>query len=872
MPLAAREGQDQVDEPTISHRQPDTDELPEGGRNAYYHPADSQYRAGESALTSQPTPNLDESTRGRSPHPRGRRNPSVESARVSRRPGHILSSRPISGAGPSVRLPTRESDAPRPPSSTPPPPVMPQIRYIHGPMHEPTRIFPAAPSTQDNPYGVNPSQNEPIRYVPGLSARGRAPSPVGSRRSNYSSRPGPVPTPGYYSPFIPRNLAGIQVPYSTEPPVIPSGTWNPWSEQPYVSVDPFKYSSRNESRPNYPYSGGYVPPSPATPGSPSERPDLSDNPTPGQNRPSRPNTSMPMPVLTPPLRRPRYRRTWRYRLADVLSFLLILFFVRVPRQIYLHVLLRLPSLYFSRVSRLFEDAELSLPDIRRMAVANANQWRDNTPGALLTTWLPPDSAVPPHLLNFKYSWEGFIDSLIREWKTQNVIATLMLSAILTMLQIDAAAADPIARTTALLSLICALMSVLFGSMYIIRFGTMRKMYKAATWADEAQKSRQSILWNVWILLAIPGVWMAWSIILFVTCIMAFAWRTGAANDPEEGALSHNAALGLRIGTSALLVVALVYFILIIRTFRKYGDSMDKKWNEKVIQWAHEGRYPAITTQPGYWEPDALKGRSSLRGNRYSRPYGSGSSFEPAPIQRSDSSGPRRGRHSSVRPRGPDPAAPPTPALPFDRPFENKSDSASLPLFDAVKVMDLVHGGVRTYPRPNDLRRRDILLSDWDSFITALGNIWFDDIVVAPISETTKLMTLWNEKFFEPRSTHVILCDEEPNIGVRNHAVYIVHRSPQGSYGPMPSPQTYGLKTIAVVQLNGNSDSVPLGERTKIASQPSNGRRSRASSPSRPKHHSNSSFYVVDWPPSTPSESGPSSPNQRTKDTIVIRAS
>ncbi|KAJ7670424.1 hypothetical protein B0H17DRAFT_839792, partial [Mycena rosella] len=81
------------------------------------------------------------------------------------------------------------------------------------------------------------------------------------------------------------------------------------------------------------------------------------------------------------------------------------------------------------------------------------------------------------------SWEGFIDSLLREWKTQNVVSTLMLSAILTMLQIDAAASDEIARTTALLSLISALMSLLFGSMYIIRFGTMRKMYKTANWAD-----------------------------------------------------------------------------------------------------------------------------------------------------------------------------------------------------------------------------------------------------------------------------------------------------------------------------------------------------------------------------------------------------
>lgn len=58
----------------------------------------------------------------------------------------------------------------------------------------------------------------------------------------------------------------------------------------------------------------------------------------------------------------------------------------------------------------------------------------------------------------------------------------MCSAILTILQIDTAAQNPITRYTALFSLICSLISLLFGCMYIIRFGTMRKPYKAAEWA------------------------------------------------------------------------------------------------------------------------------------------------------------------------------------------------------------------------------------------------------------------------------------------------------------------------------------------------------------------------------------------------------
>ncbi|TFK20232.1 hypothetical protein FA15DRAFT_600104 [Coprinopsis marcescibilis] len=90
--------------------------------------------------------------------------------------------------------------------------------------------------------------------------------------------------------------------------------------------------------------------------------------------------------------------------------------------------------------------------------------------------------MPPAYLSLKMTWEGFIDSVLREWKTFNIISVLLLSAILTILQIDAAANDYLTRYTALASLICALMSLLYGCMYIIRFGTMRTPYKAAEWA------------------------------------------------------------------------------------------------------------------------------------------------------------------------------------------------------------------------------------------------------------------------------------------------------------------------------------------------------------------------------------------------------
>ena len=57
------------------------------------------------------------------------------------------------------------------------------------------------------------------------------------------------------------------------------------------------------------------------------------------------------------------------------------------------------------------------------------------------------------------------------------------SAILTMFQVPEAAGDPLTRWAAVYSLIFALMSLTFGIVYIVQFGTMRSMYKASRWAE-----------------------------------------------------------------------------------------------------------------------------------------------------------------------------------------------------------------------------------------------------------------------------------------------------------------------------------------------------------------------------------------------------
>lgn len=95
-----------------------------------------------------------------------------------------------------------------------------------------------------------------------------------------------------------------------------------------------------------------------------------------------------------------------------------------------------------------------------------------------------------------------------------------------MMQLPGVVDEPVILYSALASLICSLMSLLYGCVYIIRFGSMRKTYRAIAWAEvsciiswhgqiltalsqAAQKMKTIIWWNVWVLLAMPAVWLAW---------------------------------------------------------------------------------------------------------------------------------------------------------------------------------------------------------------------------------------------------------------------------------------------------------------------------------------------------------------------------
>ena len=62
-------------------------------------------------------------------------------------------------------------------------------------------------------------------------------------------------------------------------------------------------------------------------------------------------------------------------------------------------------------------------------------------------------------------------------------------------------------------------------------------------------------------------------ILFLSAILSFVWRTGSVSDPtDRPPLGDRAALGPRIAITSVLILGLGYMAMIIMTLKKYGSQ------------------------------------------------------------------------------------------------------------------------------------------------------------------------------------------------------------------------------------------------------------------------------------------------------------
>jgi hypothetical protein len=311
----------------------------------------------------------------------------------------------------------------------------------------PQRHHPREPS-------IRASTSTPHQFLARDSATrvGLSPSRLGHRRRETSVDSGSPPTSRAASPlrFL-QSLTSIHRVHSR-------------SDEPFIPVDPFQLRLSLRIRPLHHANSAPDGPDPSAPAS-TAAVDVNDDegyafecndtvacaccclPLPGTMTCGRSERAKPQPFATA---------------AHVAETLV--------RFAYLHAHLRLPALYFSRVARIFEDAEVSRREVQRMIDTAAGASR-------FGTWDGADSAlrgmlrrerereeraaepavggrgrrgrgraqvqaeaeaiplgemremvqVSPALAKFKHSWEAFIDSLMKEWKTLNIVSALLLS-------------------------------------------------------------------------------------------------------------------------------------------------------------------------------------------------------------------------------------------------------------------------------------------------------------------------------------------------------------------------------------------------------------------------------------------------------------
>ncbi|VDB83296.1 unnamed protein product [Peniophora sp. CBMAI 1063] len=380
------------------------------------------------------------------------------------------------------------------------------------------------------------------------------------------------------------------------------------------------------------------------------------------------------------------------------------------------------------------------------------------------TALPFPAGMIWQLDTLRTSWDGFIATLLEEWRALNVVSALLSAAVLALLALDGALNEPVTRTAGILSLVCALWSIVYSSVYIIRFAQMSKrLRRAAGWAEAARNSKINSLWNVWVLLAMPIVWLMWSLISFMVAILSFVWIANAGS----GAQSARVALGTRIAITCVVGLGGICFLATLNTLRHYGAEMDQKWKDKSLR------------------PPAPHPTLDMRHFRPPTPLQPLAPLEPPVIPRSPQ--PSATRHV------PTPRIPPDVFLPSPLVSSSPAYSPAKPVMDSfeafrVIALDDIDASNKAGIPAELLNRGMRSTMAWERFIEDVRKAWLTGFCwdAYPPAKTNGVPSVWKihrEAVFQVcfawtagpfrhYNVQPVLCEERPDAGLDTLSIYL----------------------------------------------------------------------------------------------------
>ncbi len=152
------------------------------------------------------------------------------------------------------------------------------------------------------------------------------------------------------------------------------------------------------------------------------------------------------------------------------------------------------------------------------------------------------------------------------------------------------------------------MSILYSVLYLARFHSLRHLERGLSWVfvsgscscvlsvpisdtnlfpnKAAAQPHTSPYWNMWLFLALPAVWLTWSLVFFTASLLSFVWTSGDRRVPDltpftdedrtmgflPMSLRDFTPLWPRIILTVVLTFGLGVGLLVMKAFRDIGAS------------------------------------------------------------------------------------------------------------------------------------------------------------------------------------------------------------------------------------------------------------------------------------------------------------
>ncbi|KDQ11080.1 hypothetical protein BOTBODRAFT_465409 [Botryobasidium botryosum FD-172 SS1] len=132
---------------------------------------------------------------------------------------------------------------------------------------------------------------------------------------------------------------------------------------------------------------------------------------------------------------------------------------------------------------------------------------------------PPGSGSYAYELK-KKQWQEYVQKLVKEWTDFNLVATVLLSATVSFLAVPGI--DDVTRVTTLISVLCALGSIIVGLYLVWKHQT--RGADMGGWSYNLNLENRYGVHEIATLLSLPLVFLIWAILTFMISVVCFSFR------------------------------------------------------------------------------------------------------------------------------------------------------------------------------------------------------------------------------------------------------------------------------------------------------------------------------------------------------------